>query len=532
MDITCIQERLSRAGIALPTFREGTQLKPYQLRALIWMMQRECKSPDAHGLRGGILNLQQGLGKTLTTLSLIASSTPYLKNDAPALVICSKSILDRWVEEMDKFFGDLSIYVLHSSVNSRSKLLKLQYDDVKKYDIVLTTYDTVSRAGNKVELNSRCCKLGYSGRCLGWVAPVKAADRINTNVNGFENILFKTEWSRLILDESHQISNMKSARFKGVCSLFGTYRWCLTGTIVRNSHDDVLAQLIFCGFTTVCSPSSWSIESFDSMNLGSAIHKGTYKSCGIEMPDLVVATETLELGALEQSIYEEYHSGLVSDVTSLMYGKLDDERRRETRQGLFARVQKLRQVCVSPDVVVGREHFDIPSTKIQYLIDEAKKIKENKDQVVVFSSFLRPLKTAKRFLDQEGIPSLIYSGECNKSQREEILKEFSKPDSDTVVLLITYGTGSHGIELQHCCKCFLLDPWWNESKISQAIHRLWRTGQARHVRITRLITSHTIENRVIEIAEFKETVSHLIDTTVKRNNNSMALSHLANLLEV
>lgn len=540
MDMNVVQNYLSEVGVTLPSFKmdeEGNRkaLKAHQVAALLWMLELEAKAPDAHGLCGGILNLKQGLGKTITALTLIKTQAPYMKRNAPSLVVCSKSILERWKEELEKFFDDGSFYVFHSSHNRRADLNKITYEEISKYDFILTTYDVVSRAGTKTGAGSRCSIMGRGGRCLGKTTPIRSSSKSNGGTVGVEEILFKTEWERIIIDESHQISNMNSKRFSSICSLFGKYRWCLTGTLFRNSHLDVLAQLIFCGFKTVKSKHSWSKSSFRTMRLGYAVHKRVYSECTKDMPkmpDLVIESRYLELSALESDIYQEYRSGLVKNVEALLYGKMDKEKRAKARSNLFGQVQQLRQICISPNVVIGDQDFRVPSSKVRYVMDKALEFKERGQQLVVFSSFVRPFKTLRDYLNELDVGCLIYSGECSQRERAEILEAFSSKTEEVTVLLITYGTGSCGLDLQHCNNCILLDPWWNQSRISQAIHRLWRFGQVNTVRVERLLAKNTIENRVMEICDMKEGVELLIDSAIQQNNASMSLKHLATLLEV
>jgi SNF2 family DNA or RNA helicase len=97
---------------------------------------------------------------------------------------------------------------------------------------------------------------------------------------------------------------------------------------------------------------------------------------------------------------------------------------------------------------------------------------------------------------------LQYHGRIPSKQRDPILQEF-KENPDRKVLLMSYGAGSVGLNLQFCRYVFLFDRWWNPAIEDQAINRAHRIGAAGSVTITRMIMAGTIEQRIHEILEAK-----------------------------
>ena len=70
-------------------------------------------------------------------------------------------------------------------------------------------------------------------------------------------------------------------------------------------------------------------------------------------------------------------------------------------------------------------------------------------------------------------------------------------------MLMSYGTGSVGLNLQFTNYVFLFDRWWNPAIEDQAINRAHRLGQKDTVFVTRFITQDTIEGRIAEVLEKK-----------------------------
>ncbi|CAN0101972.1 unnamed protein product [Scytosiphon promiscuus] len=67
--------------------------------------------------------------------------------------------------------------------------------------------------------------------------------------------------------------------------------------------------------------------------------------------------------------------------------------------------------------------------------------------------------------------------------------------------LMAAGTG---INLTSANHCFIADPWWNASVESQAMDRVHRIGQTKPVRVVRMVSADSIEDRILEMQEAKQ----------------------------
>ena len=74
---------------------------------------------------------------------------------------------------------------------------------------------------------------------------------------------------------------------------------------------------------------------------------------------------------------------------------------------------------------------------------------------------------------------------------------------DAGVFLISLKAGGFGLNLTEADYVFLLDPWWNPAAEEQAIDRTHRIGQTRNVMVYRLVSSDTIEEKVMALKEQK-----------------------------
>ncbi|KAA1471714.1 hypothetical protein DENSPDRAFT_837772 [Dentipellis sp. KUC8613] len=181
--------------------------------------------------RGALCADSMGLGKTLTMISLILAT----KNDNSSkfskstLIVVPLSVLSNWEKQIDDHCmpGALSYCTYYGTGRSMSA------KDLQKYDVVLTTYQTVTKEHENA-----------AGLANGNGAPSKKKKKV-------ESSLFGVPWKRIILDEGHNIRNPRTKMAQAVYALAAERRWVLTGTPIINSPQD-LGSIVT--FLKICSP--------------------------------------------------------------------------------------------------------------------------------------------------------------------------------------------------------------------------------------------------------------------------------------
>jgi SNF2 family DNA or RNA helicase len=167
----------------------------------------------------------------------------------------------------------------------------------------------------------------------------------------------------------------------------------------------------------------------------------------------------------------------------------------------------LRQLSLHAGLV-DDAHRDLPSSKIDALLEQLRDVIDGGHRALVFSQFTGFLDIVRGRLDAAGVPYCYLDGKTRN--RGAMVQRFK--DSSVPVFLISLKAGGFGLNLTEADYCFLLDPWWNPATETQAVDRTHRIGQTRNVMVYRLIAKDTIEAKVMALKARKaELFSSVID---------------------
>ncbi|KIK51879.1 hypothetical protein GYMLUDRAFT_116768, partial [Collybiopsis luxurians FD-317 M1] len=120
------------------------------------------------------------------------------------------------------------------------------------------------------------------------------------------------------------------------------------------------------------------------------------------------------------------------------------------------------------------------------------------EKTAIFSQFTSVLDVIQPFLSREGITYARLDGTMNMNQRKETLNAIRTVCSTTVVL-VSLMAGGIGIDLSACNNVIMFDLWWNPAIEEQAVSRAHCMGQKRMVHVYKLVTTGTVERRMLEV---------------------------------
>jgi SNF2 family DNA or RNA helicase len=292
----------------------------------------------------------------------------------------------------------------------------------------------------------------------------------------------------VLLDESQRIKNSSSSTSQVVRKIHRRRSWALTGTPIENSPDDLV------GIFEFVSP-GYLRQGMKPRSMAKAVRdhvlRRTKDRVLTDLPPKMFRDAEVELTSEQRASYlKAEEEGVVR-----LAGMGEDL----TIQHVFELVLRLKQIC-NFDPVTGA------SAKMERLQADIEECADSGRKAIVFSQWVKSLQQIKQHLRK--FHPVEYHGQLPTKQRETAIEEF-KQSKQSSVILMSYGAGSVGLNLQFCGYVFLFDRWWNPAVEDQAINRAHRIGAAGPVTVTRFLTQGTIEQRINQILELKR---ELFDT--------------------
>ncbi len=393
-----------------------------------------------------VLADEMGLGKSMQAISSIR----LLVRSGEArrvLVVCPKGLVSNWARELADWAPELVVAVIEGDQPRRRWQWSLPDVPVK-----LANYEVLVRDRDLV------AELGLS-------------------------------FDLVVLDEAQRIKNRASQTNQSVRSLDRRRSWALTGTPIENSADDLVGLFEFV------APGQIS-ERMTPKAMGTAVSdhilRRTKDKVLKDMPPRLNRDERIELGAEQRETYRRAEEEGVL--------RLADMGREATIRHVFELVLRLKQIC-NFDTATGE------SAKLECLQAELEEVQASGRKALVFSQWVETLGRLEGSLKRFG--ALQYHGGMSTVARDQTIQRF-KNEKKHSVLLLSYGAGAVGLNLQFSQYVFLFDRWWNPAVEDQAINRAHRIGAAGAVTVTRFLSVDTIEERIDEVLRRKRDLSETI----------------------
>jgi SNF2 family DNA or RNA helicase len=307
----------------------------------------------------------------------------------------------------------------------------------------------------------------------------------------------------VVLDEAQRVKNRDSRTAQTARSLGRGRSWALTGTPIENRPEE-MASLY--EFMEVIPPRGAP----DMRQLTALSHKyvlrRTKNLVMTDLPPRLDRDEILELAPAQQQAYK------IAEKEGVIH--LNDLGEQISIQHVFELVLRLKQIT-NFDPLTGE------SAKLDRLTADMEEISASGGKAILFSQWTKCID----WLDERLKPfnPLVYHGGVPTKQREPILARF-KDDPDCHLLLMSYGTGAVGLNLQFAGYVFLFDRWWNPAVEDQAINRAHRIGQKSQVIVTRFISKDTIEERIDRVLQQKRELFAAVLGDSGHSNASLSLN--------
>jgi SNF2 family DNA or RNA helicase len=401
--------------------------------------------------QAAVLADEMGLGKTMQAITAIRLLLR-CGEISRVLLICPKPLVTNWQREFAQWAPEIPLLAVEGDQAKRS--WQWQLPDVP---VRVANYELVCRDRELFE------QLDDEGRP-------------------------RLHFDLVVLDESQRIKNRSSTTSQVVRSISRDRNWALTGTPVENSSDDLVGifEFLVPGFLSV---------DMKPRKMGHTVRdyvlRRTKDQVLTQLPPKLVADTALELTPEQRESYQ------LAEQDGVL--QLEQMQQSITIQHVFELVLRLKQIC-NFDPATGA------SSKLERLEADLDEVAASGRKAIVFSQWVttiqRMLKPLARFNPLE------YHGRIASKQRDGVIERF-RADPSRHVLLMSYGAGSVGLNLQFASYVFLFDRWWNPAVEDQAINRAHRIGAAGPVTVSRFLMLDTIEERIDRVLQEKR---ELFDT--------------------
>jgi SNF2 family DNA or RNA helicase len=307
----------------------------------------------------------------------------------------------------------------------------------------------------------------------------------------------------VLLDEAQRIKNCKGATAEAVRSIPRVRSWALTGTPIENSVEDLVG--IF-EFVSPGQLNSGMRPAQMARSVSDYVLRRTKDQVLTELPPKLIRDGVIDLTASQRETYRQ-----AEEEGTVRLSRLGA---KATVTHVFELILRLKQICNFDPVTCE-------SAKSDRLIAELDEITASGKKAIVFSQYVATLEELSRRLARFG--PIQYHGKVPARNRDQVIRQF-REQGDKRVILMSYGVGSVGLNLQMANYVFLFDRWWNPAVEDQAINRAHRIGTAGPVTVTRFLSQMTIEERINEILEAKREIFDTIFSLSDPAPKNMGLS--------
>ncbi|XP_034386499.1 transcription activator BRG1 isoform X4 [Cyclopterus lumpus] len=476
------------------------QLKQYQVKGLEWLVSLYNNNLN------GILADEMGLGKTIQTIALITYLMEHKRLNGPSLIIVPLSTLSNWVYEFDKWAPTVVKVSYKGSPAARRAFVPQLRSG--KFNVLLTTYEYIIKD---------------------------------------KQVLAKIRWKYMIVDEGHRMKNHHCKLTQVLNTHYlAPRRVLLTGTPLQNKLPELWALLNFLLptiFKSCITFEQWFNAPFamtgekvdlneeETILIIRRLHKvlrpfllrRLKKEVEAQLPEKVEYVIKCDMSSLQRVLYRHMQAKGVL----LTDGSEKDKKGKGGTKTLMNTIMQLRKICNHPymfqqieesfsehlgfsgGIVQGLDLYRA-SGKFEVLDRILPKLLATNHKVLLFCQMTTLMTIMEDYFAYRSFKYLRLDGTTKADDRGMLLKTFNEPGSDYFIFLLSTRAGGLGLNLQSADTVVIFDSDWNPHQDLQAQDRAHRIGQQNEVRVLRLCTVNSVEEKILAAAKYKLNVDQKV----------------------
>jgi non-specific serine/threonine protein kinase len=425
---------------------------------------------------GGILADDMGLGKTVQAIATLVSEREDRVASGPTLVVAPMSVTRQWARELERFAPGLAVHVHHGPDRLSGAAFA---DRAASSDVVITSYDVVARDLEALAL---------------------------------------VDWDRLILDEAQDAKNPSTKRHRALRAHPRRRALAMTGTPIENSLSELWAimDLVNPGLLgsrqaferTFARPIEAGHDARALERLRALVGPFLLRRAKdapeveLELPPITIVKRACLLTVEQASLYR-------ATVDRWMPRIEEHERRFDRRGAVLAMLGQLKQVCNHPELIVptGRP-LEGRSGKLETLVELLEAVPDD-ERGLVFTQYPGFGRLAPHLAERLGAEVGFFHGGLSARARDDLVARFES-GSGPRFLVVSLRAGGRGLNLPAANHVVHFDRWWNPAVEQQATDRVHRFGQRKHVYVTSLVCTATVEERIDELLDAKRDLAEQV----------------------
>ncbi|XP_041956036.1 probable global transcription activator SNF2L2 isoform X2 [Alosa sapidissima] len=475
-------------------------LKHYQVQGLEWMVSLYNNNLN------GILADEMGLGKTIQTIALITYLMEHKRLNGPYLIIVPLSTLSNWVYELDKWAPSIVKIAYKGTPGMRRSLVPQLRSG--KFNVLITTYEYIIKD---------------------------------------KHILAKIRWKYMIVDEGHRMKNHHCKLTQVLNTHYvAPRRLLLTGTPLQNKLPELWALLNFLLPTIFKSCSTFEqwfnapfamtgervdLNEEETILIIRRLHKvlrpfllrRLKKEVESQLPEKVEYVIKCDMSAIQKVLYRHMQGkGIL-----LTDGSEKDKKGKGGAKTLMNTIMQLKKICNHPymfqhieesfaehlgfanGIISGPELYRA-SGKFELLDRILPKLQATNHRVLLFCQMTTLMTIMEDYFGYRNFKYLRLDGTTKSEDRAALLKKFNEPGSQYFIFLLSTRAGGLGLNLQAADTVVIFDSDWNPHQDLQAQDRAHRIGQQNEVRVLRLCTVNSVEEKILAAAKYKLNVDQKV----------------------
>ncbi|XP_032821855.1 DNA repair and recombination protein RAD54-like [Petromyzon marinus] len=496
-------------------------LRPHQREGVqfLWECVTGRRIPGSFGC---IMADEMGLGKTLQCITLmwtLLRQSPDAKPEIDkVMVVAPSSLVKNWFNEVAKWLG--------------GRVTPLAIDGGSKGEIDKMLESFMAQHGLRIP--NPILIISYE------------TFRLHAEV------LHRGRVGLVICDEGHRLKNAENQTYQALNSLNAQRRVLISGTPIQNDLLEYfsLVHFVNCGILGTAQEFKKKFElpilkgrdadATDALKrrgeerlqeligiVNRCLIRRTSDILSKYLPVKIEQVVCCRLTALQAGLYKLFlrQNKTASELSTAKNGTIS--------ASSLSSITQLKKLCNHPSLIFdkcveGEEGFEgalelFPSGYNPKLLEPQLSGKmlvldyilavtrsTTSDKVVLVSNYTQTLDLFERLCRARSYLYVRLDGSMSIKKRAKVVDQFNNSSSPEFVFMLSSKAGGCGLNLIGANRLVMFDPDWNPANDEQAMARVWRDGQRKSCYIYRLVSTGTIEEKILQRQTHKKALSSCV----------------------